>query len=86
MANMANKWTNLSEEELARVAQDDLQGQGAPVEAMRRLRVAIESASAKSDTYSRRMFWLTVVLTILTIVQVIAVAPTIFSLIKSWGG
>src|SRR5215470_11559149 len=44
MANMANEWVDLSDEKLARVAQDGLQGQGAPVEAMRRLRVAIETA------------------------------------------
>jgi hypothetical protein len=85
-ADMANEWADLSNEKLARVAQDGLQGQGAPVEAMRRLRVAIESASAKSDTYSRRMLWLTIVLTILTIVQVIAVVPTIVSAVKSWVG
>jgi hypothetical protein len=55
-------------------------GQGAPVEAMRRLRVAIEQSSAKSDVYSRRMFWLTVILTVLTVVQVIAAIP----IIKAW--
>jgi len=86
MAAMTNEWAHLSDEKLVRVAQDDLQGQGAPVEAMRRLRAAIESASAKSDTYSRRMLWLTIVLTILTVVQVIAVIPTIVSAVKSWVG
>jgi hypothetical protein len=57
-----------------------LQGQGAPVEAMRRLRVAIEQLSAKSDTYSRRMWWLTIILTVLTLVQAIAAIPVI----KAW--
>jgi hypothetical protein len=45
-----------------------MQGQGATVEAMRRLRVAIEKSSAKSDTYSRRMLLLTIVLIVLTLV------------------
>ena len=77
---MTNEWTQLSDEKLAHIAQDGMQGQGAPVEAMRRLRVAIEEASAKSDTYSRRMLWLTIVLIVLTLVQVIAAVP----IIKSW--
>jgi len=77
---MTNEWTELTDEKLARIAQDGLQGQGAPVEAMRRLRVAIEQSSAKSDVYSRRMFWLTVILTVLTVVQVIAAIP----IIKAW--
>jgi hypothetical protein len=81
---MTDEWRNLSDEKLARVAQDGLQGQGAPVEAMRRLRVAIETASSKSDTYSRRTLWLTIVLAVLTLVQAIAVVPTIVSVIKSW--
>jgi hypothetical protein len=58
---MSDEWRALTDEKLAHVAQDGLQGQGAPVEAMRRLRVAIETASGKSDTYSRRMLWLTIV-------------------------
>jgi hypothetical protein len=78
---MTDEWAHLSDEKLARIAQDGLQGQGAPVEAMRRLRLAIETASGKSDTYSRRMFWLTIVLAVLTLVQVIAVVPTIVSAI-----
>jgi hypothetical protein len=77
---MTNEWSELTDEKLARIAQEGLQGQGAPVEAMRRLRVAIEQSSAKSDVYSRRMFWLTVILTVLTVVQVIAAIP----IIKAW--
>jgi hypothetical protein len=77
---MTNEWSELTDEKLARIAQEGLQGQGAPVEAMRRLRVAIEQSSAKSDVYSRRMFWLTVILTLLTVVQVIAAVP----IIKAW--
>ena len=81
---MSDEWRALSDDKLGRIAQDDLQGQGAPVEAMRRLRVALERASRKSDTYSRRMLWLTIVLAVLTLVQVIAVVPTLVSAIKSW--
>ncbi len=81
---MTDEWRDLSDEKLARVAQGGLQGQGAPVEAMRRLRVAIEIASSKSDTYSRRMLWLTIVLALLTLVQVIGVVPTILSIVRSW--
>ena len=36
---MTNEWSELTDEKLARIAQEGLQGQGAPVEAMRRLRV-----------------------------------------------
>lgn len=81
---MSDEWRALSDEKLARVAQDGLQGQGAPVEAMRRLRVALETASRKSDTYLRRMLWLTIVLAVLTLVQVIAVLPTIISVVSLW--
>jgi hypothetical protein len=81
---MTDEWRNLSDEKLASVAQDGLQGQGAPVEAMRRLRVAIETAGVRNDTYSRRMLWLTIVLAAFTLVQVVAVLPTIVSAIKSW--
>jgi hypothetical protein len=56
----------------------------APVEAMRRLRVALETASGKGDTYSRRMWWLTTVLAALTLVQAIAVLPTVISVVRSW--
>jgi hypothetical protein len=74
---MANEWTELTDDKLASIAQQGLQRQGAPVEAMRRLRVAIEQSSIKSDTYSRRMLWLTVVLAILIFVQVVVVTPAI---------
>ena len=80
--NMPNEWMDLSDEKLAAIAQQGLQGQGAPVEAMRRLRVAIEKSSAKSDIYSRRMWWLTIVLAVLTLVQAIAAIPVI----KVWLG
>jgi hypothetical protein len=77
---MTNEWVDLSDEKLAKIAQEGMQGQGAPVEAMRRLRVAIEESSAKSDTYSLRMLWLTIMITALTLVQAIAAFPVI----KGW--
>jgi hypothetical protein len=77
---MANEWIGLTDDKLASVAQEGLQGQGAPVEAMRRLRVAIEEASAKSDTYSRRMWWLNIILAVLTAVQAITAIP----MIRTW--
>jgi hypothetical protein len=80
---MTDEWRQLSDDKLTRVAQDGMQGQGATVEAMRRLRVAIEMSSAKSDIYSRRMFALTIVLAILTVAQVIAAVPAIIDVIKS---
>ena len=74
---MANEWMKQSDDDLARIAQDGLQGQGAPVEAMRRLRVAIEKSNVESGIYSRRMFWLSVILGFLTLVQSIAAVSTI---------
>jgi hypothetical protein len=44
---------------------------------MRRLRVAIEQSGAESDTYSRRMFYLNIIVTALTLAQAIAVVPVI---------
>ena len=74
---MTNEWMKQSDDDLARIAQDGLQGQGAPVEAMRRLRVAIEKSNVESGIYSRRMFWLSIILGFLTLVQAIAAVPTI---------
>jgi hypothetical protein len=82
-----NEWKDLPDDELARIAQDGMQGQGAPVEAMRRLRIVIENSSAQSDIYSRRMYFLTIVLTALTVVQVIAAIPAInaaIQIVKAW--
>jgi hypothetical protein len=76
---MPNEWIDLPDDELARIAQGGMQGQGAPVEAMRRLRVAIENARQRSDTDSRRMLWLTVVIGLMTLVQVLALGPSIMA-------
>jgi hypothetical protein len=77
---MTSEWTELTDEKLADVAQQGMQGEGASVEAMRRLRVAVEKSSARSDTFSQRMLWLTVILAVLTLVQAIAAVP----IIRAW--
>ena len=77
MKPVTNEWKELTDEELAKIAQDGLQGQGAPVEAMRRLRDAIEKLSASSDSYARRMLWWTIAVAALTLVQAIAAFPVI---------
>jgi hypothetical protein len=74
---VTNEWKELTDEKLAKIAQDGLQGQGAPVEAMRRLRGAIEKLSASSDSYARRMLWWTIAVAALTLVQAIAAFPVI---------
>jgi hypothetical protein len=76
----AKPWKDWTDDELANAAQQGLTGQGAPVEAMRRLRTTIETFSKSSDRYSRRMFWLTIVLLVLTLVQAAAVVP----IIRGW--
>jgi hypothetical protein len=76
----AKPWKDWTDDELADAAQQGITGQGAQVEAMRRLKESIVTFSGSSDRYSRRMLWLTIVLLILTLVQAIAVLPTI----KAW--
>lgn len=68
---------NVPDDELIDRGEQGLRGQGASIEAMRRLRVAVEDSSGKSDTYSRRMFCLTIILAILTLIQVLAAVPSI---------
>jgi hypothetical protein len=50
------------DDQLVAAAQQDLQGQGTPVEARRRLGVTIEQSRAKNDTWPSRMSSLTVLL------------------------
>jgi hypothetical protein len=76
----AKPWKDWTDDELADAAQQGMTGQGAQVEAMRRLKESIVTFSGSSDRYSWRMLWLTIVLLILTLVQAIAVLPTI----KAW--
>jgi hypothetical protein len=74
---MSNTIQDLPDDQLVEVARNDLQGSGPIVEAMRRLRVAIEKSNVESGIYSRRMFWLSIILGFLTLVQAIAAVPTI---------
>jgi hypothetical protein len=46
------------------------------VEAMHRLTVRLDAFSASSDRYSNRMFWLNIILVVLTVVQAAAVIKT----------
>jgi hypothetical protein len=66
--NMQKQWTD---DRLTAEAESGLRGQGALVEAMRRLRESVDRFSTSSDTYARRMLWLTIAIGILTLVQVV---------------
>jgi hypothetical protein len=81
---MENEWMGLSEDRLAAAAQ---QGPHALVEAMRRLHVTIDQASAKNAIYLRRMFWLNITLAIMTFVLAIVAVSTVvqaISVVKGW--
>jgi hypothetical protein len=81
---MQDEWMALSEDRLAAAAQ---QGPHAQVEAMRRLRVAIEQASVKNEIYLRRMFWLNITLAIMAFALVVAALPAVvqaIAVIKGW--
>jgi hypothetical protein len=45
---------------------------------MHRLTVRLDASSASSDRYSNRMFWLNIILVVLTVVQAAAVIKTWF--------
>lgn len=79
MDNTQKQWTD---DRLIAEAESGLRGQGALVEAMRRLRIALEESNAKNVIYSRRMWWLTVAIALLTFVQAIVAIP----IIMSWFG
>ena len=66
----------LTDEELVELASEQ-GGGGAVVEAMRRLRQAVENSRVSSDRYSRRMLFLTWVLVIVTIVLAVPVAKEV---------
>jgi hypothetical protein len=76
-ALLITEWKRHTWDQLASEAQAGLSGQGAVVEAMHRLTDAVDAFSKSSDTYSHRMFWLNIILLILTVVQAAAV-------IKAW--
>ena len=81
---MQDEWMALSEDRLAAAAQ---QGPHAQVEAMRRLRVAIEQASVKNEIYLRRMFWLNITLAIMAFALVVAALPAVvqaIAVIEGW--
>jgi hypothetical protein len=82
-----DRWAELPDEKLREMAEQGDLGRAAPVEAMRRLRAAIEKLSATSDRYARWMLWLTVAVTFLTLVQAMAVIPqamAVIPVIKAW--
>ncbi|MGA8653075.1 MAG: hypothetical protein WB677_21125 [Xanthobacteraceae bacterium] len=84
---MTDEWRALTDEQLAEVAHQDLQGRGASVEAMRRLRVAMEELSVSSNNSARLMLRFTIVVVFLTLVQAIAAIASIiaaFPVIKAW--
>ena len=64
------EWSDYGWMHLADEAQAGLRGQGAIVEAMHRLTDRLDAFSASSDRYSSRMFWLNIILLVLTVVQV----------------
>ena len=71
------EWNDFGWKQLADEAQAGMRGQGAIVEAMHRLTVRLDAFSKSSDRYSSRMFWLSMIFLVLTMVQAAAV-------IKSW--
>jgi len=84
---VTDEWQALTDEQLAEVAHQDLRGQGAPVEAMRRLRVAIEKLNVNSDNPARLMSRFTIAVVFLTLVQATAAIAAIiaaFPVIQAW--
>jgi hypothetical protein len=67
---MTMNWPKQSDDELIAEAQTGLRGQGAVVEAMRRLRISIDALRKSTDRYSWLLIGLTVVLAALTAVLV----------------
>ena len=63
------EWSDHDWKQLADEAQAGLTGQGAVVEAMHRLTDRFDAFSASSDRYSKRMYWLNIILLFLTVVQ-----------------
>jgi hypothetical protein len=64
--NMTMNWPKQSDDELIAEAQTGSRGQGAVVEAMRRLRSSIDALRQSFDYYATWMMALTIVLAILT--------------------
>ena len=74
---MPNQFSEMRDDELP-----DIAGEGAGVEMNRRLKVALEKSSKENAIFSRRMFWLTVILGVLTLVQAIAAVPIIIAWLR----
>lgn len=77
-----NQISKLSWDKLVVDAQDGMRGGGAHVEAMRRVVLSVNRFSDSSDKYSRRMWWLTIAIGFLAVVQTIPALKTI----KEWAG
>jgi hypothetical protein len=75
-----SRYTGQSDDKLAEIAEMGGMSHGAEIEAMHRLRIAIEASSAKTDIYSRRRSWLIVILILLILVEAVVAADVI----KRW--
>lgn len=73
-----NRISQGSWDDLVVSAQAGMQGGGAHVEAMRRVVLAVKRFSESSDTYSRRMWWLSIVIGFFALVQAAAAVKSIF--------
>ena len=84
---MATNWQDISDQDLADLANKRLGGQGAVVESSRRLRVAIvDSVQAPKlalHKEERAIKWLTVVLVFLTVILVILTVFIVLPEIKA---
>ena len=68
---MAERWNRLTEGELTEKADTGLQGQGAIVEAMRRLRVSSNRIAASANRLALTILVCTLVLIALTVLQIV---------------
>lgn len=70
-----SEWSEYSDQELVAKAEYGLKGSGAGVEAMCRLRAAL-------NRHSSRLFWLTIVISVLTAALVAEAAASMFHWVK----
>jgi hypothetical protein len=71
MAAMAKNLRGITDDELTDFSYQEVHGQAATIEAMRRLRVAVAALTTESRTSARWMFRLTVVIAVLTALQTV---------------
>jgi len=76
-------WSKASDDELAQEAQAGLRGQGAPVEMSRRLRDAILDLKAAILNEERVIKRLTVVLVVLTVLQLLIVGFQVYREVRA---